>query len=197
MKSTSVLPQGYGEVLYIDMQKDTKLALFVNLLGLVICLALLAVGALLVPVMALVEDDNIFGLLLRMGALLLSMVLYIIGHEWVHGIFMRRCCDAEVNFGFTGLYAYAGSRGYYCKRDYVRIALAPLVLWGLLFTLGLVPLYFVSKAWFWVVYALQVTNISGAAGDIYVFFRFRKLPKEILVQDTGVAMTVFAPGQPQ
>ena len=52
---------------------------------------------------------------------------------------------------------------------------------------------FVPIAWFWVVFAIQIMNLSGAAGDLYVTVRFLRLPKDILVKDTGVAMTVYAP----
>lgn len=44
---------------------------------------------------------------------------------------------------------------------------------------------------FWVVYFIQITNISGAAGDLYITFRFRKLPNDILINDTGVEMRVY------
>lgn len=193
MKSTTALPQNYEEVLHIDLQKDKKPAVFVNLLALAIGGVMFVLGHLLAPIGSLMEFSALSDFLIRWAVICVAMILYIIGHEWVHSIFMRRYCEAKVNFGFTGMYAYAGSAGYYCRRDYMVIALAPLVAWGILFTIGLIPLFFFSKPWFWSVYLLQIINISGAAGDIYVFFRFRKLPEEILVNDTGVAMTVFAP----
>ena len=49
----------------------------------------------------------------------------------------------------------------------------------------------VPPVWFWVPYFIQVANLSGAAGDLYVTARFRKLQDTILVNDTGVAMTVY------
>ena len=70
------------------------------------------------------------------------------------------------------------------------IALAPVVVLGAVL-LGL-NLYFSGGAAFWVVYIVQICNVGGAAGDIYVTFRFMRLPKDILVQDSGVAMTVSA-----
>ena len=38
---------------------------------------------------------------------------------------------------------------------------------------------------------MQIGNISGAAGDIYVTVRLWNEPSTILVRDTGVDMTVF------
>jgi hypothetical protein len=103
---------------------------------------------------------------------------------------MRAFSGVRPHYGFTGLYAYAGSDVYFSKRHYLRIALAPLVIWGILLAVlnALVP-----AGWFWVVYLIQIINISGAAGDLYVCVRFSKLPADILIQDTGVEMRVFLP----
>jgi len=43
-----------------------------------------------------------------------------------------------------------------------------------------------------VIFFLQITNISGAAGDIYVAAKFSRFPADILVKDTGVDMTVYS-----
>lgn len=195
MKSTLTLPEGYRSVLEIDLQKNKKLAWLVNLAAVAILIPMLILGHWLVPIGALFDISNFGAYLLRWAVLMAALVGYIVGHEWVHGIFMKRFCPAaERNFGFTGLYAYAGSKGFFCKKDYTAISLSPLVLWGLLFLLLMIPLYFLSGPWFWTVYFLQIMNVTGAAGDLYVSIRFRKLPENILVNDTGVSMTVFAPG---
>jgi hypothetical protein len=86
------------------------------------------------------------------------------------------------------MYAYAGSEAYFNKKSYIIIALAPVVIWGAV--LGVLCAV-LPQSWFWVVYLIQIGNISGAAGDFYVTFKFLKLPKDILVNDTGVAMTVY------
>ena len=72
--------------------------------------------------------------------------------------------------------------------DGISMALAPLVVWGAVFlALNLA----MGAKYFWFIYMLQLVNVSGAAGDLYVSFRFLRMPKDILVQDTGVSMTVF------
>lgn len=95
----------------------------------------------------------------------------------------------RLKYGFTGLYAFAGSEDYYAKKPYIFIALAPVVLWGIV--IGVItPLVF--GEWFWVVYLIQVANISGAAGDIFVTARFARMPGDILVRDVGVGMRVYS-----
>ena len=66
---------------------------------------------------------------------------------------------------------------------------ALLVLWGLLIAI-INP--FVPLEWFWVVYSLQIINMSGAAGDLFVTIKFSGFPKDILIRDYGVSMTVFS-----
>ena len=69
------------------------------------------------------------------------------------------------------------------------IALAPVVFWGIVIAVINV---LVPEGWFWVVYMIQVTNLSGAAGDLYVTVKFSRFPKDILIKDHGVGMTVFS-----
>ena len=192
MKSCVELPEGYEEILSIDLQKDKKLALLVNGLAILIAVPLAVIGLLIVPVSVLFDMSAGFGrYCLRFAALLVGVIVYMVLHELVHGIFMKRFSGVKPRYGFPGLYAYAGSDAYFGKRHYIIIALAPVVVWGLvLLLLNAV----VSPEWFWVVYFIQIGNLSGAAGDLYVTYKFRQLPEDILVRDTGVAMTVYSKG---
>lgn len=189
MNSFEVLPEGYKEILHIDLQKDKKLMLIVNGIAVLIMVLMFAVAAFAVPFTTLFDFEQPSEMMYKMGVLCVGSIAYIILHEAVHGIFMRRYCTAKVKFGFTGMYAYAGSEGYYCRKHYITIALAPIVIWGIIL---LVANLLVPVSWFYVVYFIQVSNISGAAGDLYVSRKMSKLPPDILVRDTGVAMTVFS-----
>lgn len=189
MRSYTELPEGYGEILKIDLQKDKKLMLLVNGIALIIMVVMFAVAACFVPLSTLFDFDNLSDLRLRLIVMCVLMILYIVLHEAVHGIVMRCYCSAKVKFGFTGMYAFAGSQGYYCRKHYTVIALAPIVVWGIVL---LIANFFVNESWFYVVYLVQVANISGAAGDLYVSWRMGRLPADILIQDSGVAMTVYS-----
>ena len=158
--------------------------LIVNVLGIVIMAVMFAAAVCFVPVTTFFDDSNI-----KLVVLCVGYLVYMVAHEAVHGIVMRHYCDAKVRFGFTGMYAFAASGAYYCRKHYIVIALAPIVVWGIV--LGILN-FMVPISWFYVVYFIQVGNISGAAGDLYVTWRFRKLPGDILVQDDGVSMTVFS-----
>ncbi len=190
VKALNLLPEGYKEVLSINLQKDKKLALIVNLIGLVVMLAMGVPMHFYIPISTLFDFSQGFGAYCaRFVVMIISLVLYLVLHELVHGITMKMCGTKKVKYGFTGMYAFAGSDDYYDKKSYIIIALAPVVVWGIVLAIinCLVP-----ENWFWVVYFIQISNISGAAGDIYVTAKFSKLPNDILVQDSGVGMTVYS-----
>lgn len=190
MKALETLPDGYREICSVDLQKNKKAALTVNIIAVVITAVLVVPMLFVVPISSLFSmEKGILNYMLRFGAFFVLIILYMVLHELVHGIAMKICGTKKVKYGFTGMYAFAGSNDFYDKKSYIFIALAPVVLWGIVIAV-INP--FVSAEWFWVVYFLQIANLSGAAGDIFVTVKFSKLPSDILVQDYGVGMKVFS-----
>lgn len=190
MKSINILPENYKEIFSVNLQTDKKIAIIINMLAILIAVVLA------VPMHFYISINTLFDMQKGLGAytfrfvlLLILLVVYMILHELIHGITMKSFGTKKVKYGFTGLYAYAGSEDYYDKKSYIIIALAPVIVCGIVLC---VVNAIVSREWFWVVYVLQICNISGAAGDIYVTAKFSKFPKDILVQDSGVAMTVYS-----
>ena len=154
MDNYKELPTGYQQLEQIDLQKDKKLAILVNVIAVIIMAVFFLIGHAIVP----------FGNFYRTSGLLPMLVL------------------------IAGSIAYAGSNCYFNKKHYIIIALAPIVIWGIvLLVLNLV----FKETWFWVIYFIQIFNLSGAAGDLYVTYRFSKLPKDILIKDIGVNMTIY------
>lgn len=184
------LPEGYSQTFTLNLQKNKKTALIINLAAAVVMVIMAGIGILICPLSELFsfEDGNAV-YWLRLIALFAGYVVYIILHELVHGITMKHYGSKTVKYGFTGMYAFAGCQDYFAKKPYLVIALAPVVVWGIVL---LVLNLLVPMSWFWVVYFVQIGNISGAAGDLYVTWKFSKLPKDILVKDTGVEMTVYS-----
>lgn len=190
MKALQVLPEGYKEIFSVNLQKNKKTAVLINTVAVVIGLVMGISMHFHISIATLFDMEKGLGAYsLRFAALLILNLIYIILHELVHGITMKICGTKKVKYGFTGIYAFAGSSDYYDKRNYIIIALAPVVLWGIV--LGIINA-FVPEDWFWVVYLIQIANISGAAGDMYVTAKFSKMPKDILVTDNGVEMKVYS-----
>ena len=187
MKALETLPEGYKEYYSLDLQKDKRTAIFVNFMAVLIAVLMIVPMNFAVPIFSTIHAD--LGTIMRLFALSVLLIVYLILHELVHGIAMKSCGTKKVKYGFTGLYAFAGSNDYYDKKSYIYIALAPIVLWGIIIAIinFLVPI-----EWFWVVYFIQITNLSGAAGDLFVTVKFSRFPKDILIKDHGVGMTVYS-----
>ncbi len=190
MKSKQILPAGYREIYSVDLQKDKKPAILVNVLAIIIAVILFLPANRYIPLTTLfnigVSESLYFA---RLGVIVGGIIVYMILHELVHGLAMKIFGTKKVKYGFTGMYAFAGSDDYYDKKSYIIIALAPIVVWGIV--LAIINLL-VPYEWFWVVYLIQLINLSGAAGDLFVTVRFSKMPKDILVRDYGVGMTVYS-----
>lgn len=183
--SLRTLPDHYREILHLDLQKDKKSALWVNGIGLGLGVVFAVIFHLMVPITAFVDMG-----IGRLLVLLVGYIVYIILHELTHAAAMRLFGGAEVRFGFTGMYAYAGSeKDYFDRFAYRIIALAPLTVWGVIFALMMALL---PRGWFWVAAMLQLGNISGAAGDIFVACKLQTVPRDTLIRDTGVAMWMFS-----
>lgn len=187
MNNTFTLPNGYKEIFKIDLKENTKLYIGINVAATIVMLAML------LPVLFANHDiiftgDFISRILLPLFILLFSFA-YIFLHELVHGIFIRIFSGKWGNFGFKGTYTYAGSECYFNKTSYIIIALAPIIIWGIM--LAVLNIFLpMSYLWF-VFYFVQTMNISGSVGDIYVTAKLLMESPDILIKDTGVAMTIF------
>lgn len=131
-------------------------------------------------------DSVLFGLLVLV-ALTFAMVFL---HEGIHGLFFWIFTKEKPCFGFKVVYAFAGAPDWYItKVPYLIIGISPLILITLV-AFGL--LLFLPPAWILPVLFFMTLNASGAVGDIYTIFWLVRAPRNILVNDTGDHVTVFA-----
>lgn len=183
------LPAGYSLAEVIDLQSNRRQFWAVNGLALALAAVLAVAGVLLVPFSSL-AGTPLWELFAALGTMLAGIVLYVILHELTHGVFLYAFTRVRPKFGFVGWAAYCGNTAYCDKPRYLIVAVAPLILWGVVFAALNVVLC--TGVWFWAIWALQIVNVSGAAGDLFVFFRLITRPKHILVNDTGLKMCVYA-----
>lgn len=102
MKSVKQLPEGYRPLRQIDLQADRRAFWIVNGLALAILVALAAAGALMVPLETVFSANGVGEFVAKAVVMIVGSIAYIVGHEWVHGIFMKYFSDAKVSYGFTG-----------------------------------------------------------------------------------------------
>lgn len=181
-------PKGYRQIDRIDFVRNPKQLKIVAIASLGSAILMIALGLFIQP---LAPTWNLLKHNWLVWILPIAMyIAYIFLHELTHGIFMYALSGVKPKYGLSLCYAYAGSRAYFDKSSHNLIALAPLVLWGIvLFILGeLLP-----EEWFWLIFIIQISNISGSTGDIYCVAYLAKLPEDIIIQDAGTQMRIFAP----
>ena len=179
-------PDVYTYLDKIDLQHNGKQFWIVNGISLILVVVMLIAGY-FIDKFSIVSE--LYEQLIALAVVIVGFILYIILHEATHGVVMRLSVKAKLNFGFKGWAAYAGSTGYFDKKHYIAVALAPLVLWGIVF--GVLNIFFNSGMWFWVIWVLQIGNVSGAAGDLFCTYKMFTYPKDILVRDSGTDMSIF------
>lgn len=183
------LDENYELKKEIDMKKSKKLSIGLTLSSLIIMIVALILCFII---------RNIFnqklGLILnilQLFVLLLSMIFYIILHELTHALVMKIILPKEkLNFGLTLTVAYVGMKKvYFSKKHYILISLAPVVVWGIIFTILMILTK--NNTWFIVVALLQALNLSGAVGDFYCAYLTSKSTKDVLVNDDGASMRFY------
>lgn len=180
--------EGYKEMEKIDLVNNKKEAMLVNILGIVIVVLMMAFIPLLIKA-SFVRSyrDN---LLLSLIVFSVSLILYIPLHEIVHGAVLKCYTDEKLSFGWKFVYAYCGSKEAVVKRgEYYFVALAPLMVFSFVFIILMALNPSLSFVW----YLMEIMNVSGSIGDIYVSVKLcKKREKNILITDSGTDMSFWS-----
>lgn len=183
------LPAHYDLYERIDLARDNK-ALKSILIWSIVALVVMIIYGLIGHSFVASFEMELWRIFFCLLASAIGMIVYIILHEGIHGIFIKLFTGETPSFGLKlskGM-AYAGSTWYFKKWPYVVIALSPIVICGAILCLWLND---ILPQYYWYLYMIQIFNITGAAGDLYVTCRIVSMPKEVLIKDTGVAMDIY------
>ena len=180
---------GYKECTRIDLVKNKKEALLVNIYGIII----MVVMAVFIPLLimgGIIEFNLETTFPLFFIVLLISLILYIPLHEIVHGIVLKNYTDEKLSFGWKLVYAYCGSKeAVVDRKEYYAVALAPLLVFSVVF----ISLMFLNPSLSFVWYVMELMNVSGSVGDIYVSIKLRKeKSRDILITDSGTDMSFWS-----
>jgi hypothetical protein len=196
----NALPDGFHLLKSLDLIKDRKMLVLLSLASLGFFVVSWAGLAWLLQVLrpniapgsesisfSLTGAASIFvQLLVLLGVIFVMVTL----HEAIHGVFFWLFTGGRVKFAFRGAYAYAAAPGWYIRKaPYLFISMAPLVLISLL---GVIALLLIPVNWILPVLLLVAMNASGAVGDLYVFFLLVSKSGDMLVQDFGERMEIYA-----
>jgi len=188
--STKTLPGGYTQCGEINMKKNKRLTITLNIASFflfVLCFYLLSSFA------AVVRPDlvNTSGSIKAgaLAALAVLLVLLITIHELIHGFFFWVFTHSKPVFALRLFYAYAGAPDWYFpKRQFAVVAVAPLVIIGAVGLL-LILLAPINLVMFIIIFVSM--NTGGSLGDLFVLNRLFKLSPTGLTNDTGDVVTFY------
>lgn len=189
-KPTQTLPDGYIQSDEINLKKDKRLTILLNIGAFIVFILMFY---LLTGFIALVRPDiknfsETITIGKMLGALGLTVVVLII-HEIIHGLFFWIFSHGRPVFALRPLYAYAGvPTWFFPKRQYAITTLSPLII---IDAVGLLLLLLAPISWTLMIAFLVALNTGGAIGDIFIFFRLLKCSPTSFANDTGEVVTFF------
>ncbi len=185
------LPENYYVHHDLRLAEDRHSLKVLLVLQLVAMVLVIAAGLLVCPLKSAFQMKTP-QIVAGFGFMCIGMIVYILAHEWVHGMAIRFITGRQADFGFDlkkGM-AFAGCDAYLGKTAYIIIALSPLLFWGaFLFTAA----HEAPESWFWYIYGIQIMNVSGSVGDLYVTYLTLKSPEGTVVRDFGTSMMFYSP----
>ena len=63
-----------------------------------------------------------------------------------------------------------------------------MIVWGVVLQALIAAL---PSEWFWPLWLVQLSNLSGSAGDIYCVWLLSRMEGDLLIQDTGTRMRIM------
>jgi hypothetical protein len=191
-QTTQTLPDGYQPVYVINLAKNKVLAVVLNFAALLVVLF----SFWMLGIFTKWIHPDLSRTLIRIKFdlpdiifLIVLVILNLVVHELIHGVFFWYFTRSKPVFGLSLSYAFAAAPGWYIpKRLYWIIGLAPLILIGLsgLLIIGIGPPS-------WMLPALVVTgfNTGGAVGDVWIIYRLLRTTSSCLVNDTGHTVSFY------
>ncbi|MCB0033615.1 MAG: hypothetical protein KDE51_06345, partial [Anaerolineales bacterium] len=118
MKPIQSLPNTYHQDRVVDLSKDKRLAIMLNMISVIVFLISGILFAGLASVLRgeaefSITFDNIF---LVLFGLVLVIILAPVVHEGIHGVCFWYFTRGKPQFGFRGFYAYAAAPDWYLPR---------------------------------------------------------------------------------
>ena len=199
MQATPTLPVGYRKIGTLDVSKNEKLLLLLNVMGLV---GMVFSGWLFLKIIFWLRPDDtagafrfemhaFFETVLVIAVILALLAFHIILHEAIHGVFFWLFTRSRPRFAFRWTYAYAAAPDWFIYRNpFLITTLAPLVLISLG---GLVVFAVAPPAWLLPTWFVVIMNAGGAVGDLMVAGWLLRQPPGCLAQDCGDAVTLYVP----
>ena len=196
---TKSLPMNYMLAKIIDISKDRRLLVILNILGLVLfvfsawlMIKLAIVVRVRSSIPALPYKGDLGNLLLLVLWIIAITFFLLVIHELIHGLFFLTFTGNRPKFGFRYLFAYTAAPEWFIpRRYYLLIAIAPVVT---ITMIGIIAVFVIADTLLPALVFLTALNISGSVGDLMIVAWLLRNPSVMLIQDYGDGVRLYRPG---
>ena len=124
-----------------------------------------------------------------------SMVVYLVLHELTHGLFYKIFTGRKLTYGISLSCAYCGVPDVYLyRRCAICAALAPFLLFNVVFAILLAYLYTVHPLAYLGGAFMLGMHLGGCIGDLYVtYLALKWRTPALLIRDTGAEQFFYLP----
>jgi hypothetical protein len=199
LSSTRILPETYIQTYEIDLAKNKRLAVLLNIAGFFIFIISFVLLVLFVSRVRPGLFSGTFSFFIDLSTvwqllgLLAAAALMLVVHELIHGFFFWVFTRSKPVFALHLAYAYAAAPGWFIPaRQYSIIGLSPLVI---ITAIGLLLIGLSPAGWILPVILITALNIGGAAGDMLVIARLSRTSSACLANDAGDRVRFFEPAR--
>ena len=186
--SVSQLPAGYKESGQLDLKKDKKLAIILNVGVFIIVVAMVGPGL-------HIRLYNISIFLQCCGEILVGIVVFIVSYELVRRSVVKyyggKPTYSFARQYFARQYVCCGCEtSYFNKKEYFVIAWIPAIM----LSVALIILAIVIPHLLLTLYLLLTFNLSCVIINLYISYYMHKQPDDVLAIDVGTTMKCYSKG---
>lgn len=181
------LPEEYQLAYHINAT-NTKTGIILTLLSLLLTVVPLGilVGIYFIRYSFDIEVDMYLALYLL--GISLVFILYLIGHELLHGITYKALTKQKLTFGLSWSCAYCGVPNIYVYRKTAILSLImPFAVFSILFIGIMIVSYLFNPILYCCTAIIFSFHFGGCVGDLYmlILFLFKYKDSSVLMRDTG------------
>ena len=192
MSAQKSKPEGFNDKETLDLRADKKLRLSINGAALAAAAVLTLLGCLYEPVTRFYDAAGVWRLLLRFVLLLAGMGVYFFLNEYIRRLMIEKVTGKKAQAVREKPCVFTAPARCLSVKEYLKISFAPVLALGVL--LLLLTLILPAKL-FWQVYIIQIINLAGAAGEVYIAYKLLKVKKDARVQDDVTSITIWSKNQ--
>ena len=180
----------------VDFSKNKKLAITVNLLGILLFPLFYIILFYLLKILSTGSSDDLLYYwksfsklpLIFSGIFLIGLLLLLVIHEFIHAILFYLFTGDKPVYGFKGVYGYAGSPDWYLRKSYYFIVgLSPFII---ISVSGIIILLLIPAEYSSIIVLLLTTHAAGCIGDIWVSIKLTGRPEETYINDSGISLVI-------